>query len=275
MFVKYLPMLVCSVLLFLPGQVLAVDFDHEWHVEMLGEDDVCFNCHVPEAKSVKPDPATCEACHEKDFTETVNFKGLETHDVVWAMRHGPKAQKVTANCYTCHEMSDCLDCHQSGFADEMGEFSNNFINIHRSDFHVTHPIAARTDPQLCSQCHENQFCVECHNNFNNADLAILSHRRGFTDGTLGGQHAFFDETQCQGCHTDSVLPSHDWSIPHAREARKNLATCQSCHPEGDVCMQCHSATTGLRVNPHPHDWGGRMADRLENATAGRTCRKCH
>jgi hypothetical protein len=156
----------------------------------------------------------------------------------------------------------------------MGAFSNNMIHVHRSDFHVTHPIAARTDPQLCNSCHEPKFCSDCHNDFAPADLAILSHRRGWSDGTLGGAHAFFDDTQCQGCHINSVLPTHDWSNRHAREARKNLVTCQACHPEGDVCMTCHSAISGLRVNPHPSDWGS-IKDNINKASGGSTCRKCH
>jgi hypothetical protein len=71
-----------------------------------------------------------------------------------------------------------------------------------------------------------------------------------------------------------VLPTHEWYPNHAREARKNLATCQACHPEGDVCLTCHSARTGLRVNPHPRDWDD-IKDRLRDASDNRTCRKCH
>ena len=46
--------------------------------------------------------------------------------------------------------------------DEMGELGNAMVNVHRSDFHVTHPIAARSDPQRCSSCHEPGFCQDCH-----------------------------------------------------------------------------------------------------------------
>lgn len=275
MFVKYLPILCCSVLLFLPGPVLAVDFDHDAHVAILAKDVTCAKCHVADARDITPPPEICAECHDKDFMAAVTFKGLKTHDQVWSMRHGSKAAKVNADCNTCHATSDCLECHEAGRADEMGAFGNAFINIHRSDFAVTHPLAARTDQQLCKTCHEVKFCSDCHTTFNNNDLAVLSHRRGFTDGTLGGGHALFNENQCQGCHVNSVLPAHDWSNQHAREARKNLATCQVCHPEGDVCLKCHSATSGLQVNPHPADWSGRMSERIDRATGGKTCRKCH
>ena len=170
----------------------------------------------------------------------------------------------------------CLECHKAGFADEQGEFSNSLANVHRSDFHVSHPIAARTDPQLCTSCHENDYCVDCHNAFAPADLAVQSHRRGFRDGTLNPLHEGYSDFQCAGCHpSGSVLPSSSgWSHTHAREARKNLATCQACHPEGDICLRCHSARNGLMINPHPKDWGD-ISGTLRRASDARTCRKCH
>lgn len=251
----------------------AVEFDHAVHLEVEGA-TICAICHLEDADNIKPAGQVCQECHEQDFVTQVVFPGLKTHGQLWAMNHRPYAKNKTIDCQACHQQADCLDCHKAGFADEMGSFTNNMVNVHRSDFHVTHPIAARTDPQLCSSCHEPKFCSDCHNDFAPADLAILSHRRGWSNGTLGGAHAFFDETQCQGCHTDSVLPSHDWSNRHAREARKNLVTCQACHPEGDVCMTCHSAVSGLRVNPHPSDWDS-IKDNINKASGGSTCRKCH
>ena len=147
-------------------------------------------------------------------------------------------------------------------------------NVHRSDFLVTHPIASRSEPQRCSSCHETRFCSDCHARFSPEDLAISSHRRGFSDGTLGGAHAGFSDSQCATCHTNSVLPNHQWSAQHAREARKDLATCQACHADGETCLKCHSARSGLGANPHPANWK-EISQRLENASHGKTCRRCH
>lgn len=256
---------------------LAVTFDHEEHNEYI-EDSPCNTCHLPDAFSIVPAKDVCEECHDEDFARDVEYPSLQSHGPVWAFNHRVFARTSNTDCASCHQQDFCLECHKSGFADEQGSFSNNMINVHRSEFTVTHPIAARTDPQLCSSCHENNFCVKCHNSFNRNDLAFDSHRRGFTDGTLGGQHAFYDDSQCAGCHKDSngqtVLPSHNWTRNHAREARKNLATCQSCHPEGDICLQCHSARTGLMVNPHPGDWSD-ISSNLNKASGGKSCRKCH
>jgi len=164
----------------------------------------------------------------------------------------------------------------------MGDFGNALSNVHRSDFQVSHPIAARTDPQLCTSCHETRFCNECHEAFAPEDLAVASHRRGWLNGTFSGNHAAYVDNpfSCldptNGCHTpDSVVPSSTgWSSEHAREARKNLATCQACHPDGEVCLRCHSARSGLGANPHPADWND-ISGRLEKASGGRTCRRCH
>ena len=272
--------MISKVLFFAPLLVLlamparAVDFVHGDHL-VNPDTPTCATCHLPEATSIKPEPAVCLDCHEQSFVDEVSFPGLKTHGPVWAMEHRKSAKGKDPECSACHEQKFCLDCHKAESADQQGSFSNAMVNVHRSDFHVTHPIAARTNPQRCASCHESKFCSDCHNDFAPADLALLSHRRGFSN-LVGGltEHKNYTEDRCQECHVGSVLPAHEWSRSHAREARKNLSTCQACHPEGDVCMKCHSALSGLRVNPHPKDWDN-MKDRLSSASDGRTCRKCH
>jgi len=262
----------------LAGPAMAADFNHDEHLTYLDE-PLCATCHVAGAPAVVPEKGICQECHDEDFVAEVNLPGLKTHNPVWALNHGPAAKAGAIDCEACHQQVDCLECHASGFADQMGDFGNAMINVHRSEFHVTHPIAARTNPRLCATCHESRFCSDCHADFAPADLSVLSHRRGFTDGTLGGAHATFTPAQCAGCHTDpvtgqTVLPTHQWSSQHAREARKNLATCQACHPEGQVCLKCHSALSGLGVSPHPKNWND-FSGRLRDASGGRTCLKCH
>lgn len=251
----------------------AADFKHDAHLTMAG-DPPCVTCHTADAQGIQPDSKVCLECHDQAFVDGVNLPGLVTHGVTWSLTHRGAAVAKTIDCSACHEQDFCLDCHKAGRADEMGKLGNTMNNVHRSEFSVSHPIAARTNPQLCNKCHESKFCVECHDDFNRADLALESHRKGFTNGTLGGNHALFNDQQCQGCHTNSVLPSHQWTSSHAREARKNLATCQACHPDGDVCFKCHSAKSGLMANPHPSDWDD-IKNRLKRASDAKTCRKCH
>jgi hypothetical protein len=258
------------------GTASAVEFNHAEHLTYLDQDS-CATCHVEGAAEIVPAESVCLECHEQDFVAEVTLPGTKTHGPVWALNHRPFAKGNSYDCAACHQQADCLDCHKAGFADEQGDFSNNLINVHRGEFSVSHPIAARTDPQLCASCHEPEFCSECHARFAPADLAVDSHRRGWSDITVGVSqigHAQFDENSCQNCHPGSVLPSHEWSNRHAREARKNLATCQACHPQGDICLKCHSANSGLRVNPHPSGWDD-IKDRLDRASNGKTCRRCH
>ncbi len=275
--ILWIPILI----FFLGKPVFAVQFNHDEHQELLEDEPRCGYCHKADAKVIVPVEKVCLECHEKEFYDEVSFPGTKTHGPVWSLNHRAPAKSGAIDCSACHEQSYCLECHKAGFADEMGEIGNNMINVHRSEFHVSHPIAARTDPQLCSSCHENRFCVDCHARFAPEDLAIQSHRKGWSMIEVSGaSHEVFKNQLnnnpgvCNPCHPGSVLPAHDWSNAHAREARKNLATCQACHPEGDVCLTCHSARTGLGVNPHPKDWGD-MKDRLRDASDNRTCRKCH
>lgn len=251
--------------------VWAVNFDHATHVQN-PETPKCSACHVDDASSIRPATTICQGCHEEAFVKDVSLAGLKTHDARWSFEHRPSAVGGNIDCAACHEQDFCHECHKSGRADEMGQLGNAMLNVHRAEFRVTHPLAAKTDPQLCSGCHESKFCSDCHANFAPADIALLSHRRGWTN-VDGGVHDGVTSAQCFDCHDQSVIAEGDWSPVHAREARKNLATCQACHPDGDICVRCHSAN-GFGVNPHPSDWSS-MKDRLEKASNGRTCRKCH
>lgn len=264
--------IAATVLLVLPAAAGAADFDarfdHAAHLEASGAE--CSACHHEGDMDVVPAMERCGECHEKAFLEKVEIPVRVTHDSFWYVGHGPEARRAGRDCSVCHDDSACFDCHKAGFADEQGK-----INVHRSDFRVTHPIMARADQRSCSACHEAAFCVDCHDDFAPEELAFSSHRRSFSDiEATGTPHSLFTVDQCRICHADSVLPTHDWSGDHAREARRSLPTCQSCHPDGEVCLKCHSAREGLIVNPHPENWDD-IEDVLNGASGGRTCRRCH
>lgn len=280
---KRLWILMALTVLGAAAVVAAVPFDHSAHLEYVDND--CATCHREGAKSVSPDLEICAECHDQEFVDDVAFPSLKTHGPVWALNHRPYAKLSDFDCAVCHQQVDCLQCHKSRPADEFGEWGNNMINVHRSDFHITHPIAARTDQQLCASCHEAKFCSDCHNDFRLGRASGPSHRRTFDLGVASGvsAHANFEgitvdvTTNCDACHLSGSVAtdfSH-WAGDHKREARKNLASCQACHPGGDVCLRCHSDKGGSPgFNPHGSDWGDR-ADRLKDASNGKTCRKCH
>lgn len=219
--------------------------------------------------------AECTECHRES-------KVTPNHLVGWNQEHALKASKAGANCSACHDQAFCLDCHKGGgiTADlhlSQGRSLNYVPKSHRSDFREIHPILAMDSPRSCEKCHAPKFCQSCHDGFRPEELQFQSHRRQFSDlplSAVGPNHSIFTEAQCQTCHPNSVLPTHRWSQSHAREARRDLASCQACHADGDTCLKCHSARSGLRVNPHPDDWGS-ISGKLNKAAGQRTCVKCH
>lgn len=195
----------------------------------------------------KMEKKECNACHEASGV-TLNHSGT------WTKEHRLYAEKNPNNCKDCHEQSFCLDCHKGGGIDRDLHVSTSGVDYmpksHRTDFREIHPIKALADPRSCYRCHDaEKFCASCHNRFPKGTLSIKSHQM------LGpnGQKYTFAIGQ------------------HSMEARRNLTSCQSCHPDGDVCIQCHSSG---KTSPHPRGWS-KISGRLKSAGGQRTCLKCH
>jgi hypothetical protein len=217
----------------------------------------------------------CESCHNSDGEKS-------THGEFWVKEHRLYAAKPTNNCKDCHKQSYCLDCHKGGGIDRDLHVSTSGVDYmpmsHRTDFKELHPLKAQESPRSCNRCHDSvKFCAACHSKFSSNALRNESHRRQFRDIPLtavGPTHASFSPADCKNCHVSGILPHNQWAQGHAREARKSLSTCQTCHADGDVCMKCHSALTGLKINPHPRNWS-KISGRLKNASSNKTCLKCH
>lgn len=187
----------------------------------------------------------CNACHKGEGI-------APNHDGDWLVKHRLVAEKPGSNCNQCHDQSYCLDCHKGGGINanlkSEGSRRDYAPSSHRSDFLSLHPIKALDNPQSCYRCHESKQCSECHERFPRGSLRIKSHLM------LGLNSQKY-----------SPLSASD----HATEARRNLQSCASCHPDGDVCVQCHRSGG---VSPHPRSWkAGNWKDR----TKGTVCLKCH
>ncbi|MEK6655403.1 MAG: cytochrome C [Thermodesulfobacteriota bacterium] len=216
----------------------------------------------------------CNDCHQGQGI-------VPNHDAAWTKGHGLPATRGQSNCSDCHQQSFCLDCHTGGGIDANLSTRNyrrdTVPKSHRNDFLEIHPLKAKNSPQSCNRCHDQKYCTSCHSKFKGEDLQFRSHRRQFRDiplSSVGPNHAIFTEAQCRSCHPGGLLPSHRWAGDHAVEARRNLRACQTCHSEGDVCIKCHGARTGLKVNPHPRDWGS-VKDKFKSKGGGRSCLRCH
>jgi hypothetical protein len=200
--------------------------------------------HRPYRDAKAPD---CAECHKESGV-------APNHGGGWDKEHRIVAAGPNSNCYDCHDQGTCQDCHKGGGIEAKLSSSQWKRDIkpesHRSDWISMHPIQAQSNPQQCSRCHEPQFCSNCHGGLQRNALTLRSHAMS------GATQVYI-----------AAFPSE-----HADEARRNLASCQSCHPEGDVCLTCHSARSGLRINPHPRDFN---AGRIQSRSNNRSCRVCH
>jgi len=268
-------LVLTAVIVFVLGfgvAAYAKNFSHMLHKQQI-EQEECSACHKRDALSIVPEKQVCSNCHTQDELGKVELGKVETHGATWYKDHKHFArlrntENPQAQCNQCHKDDFCLDCHKGGFREEAEK-----ANVHRSDYLVTHPILAKRGPTTCASCHEDRFCNACHERFQRSTLRFESHTSSWSN--LGTPpHSTYSPTQCSLCHTADTLPSHDWSGRHAREARRNLQLCQSCHEDAQVCIKCHGASTGLRVNPHPKGWS-KIKGNYEKASDGATCKRCH
>ncbi len=186
----------------------------------------------------------CNECHKVEGV-------APNHGMDWLREHRTMASRTGQNCIQCHKQSFCLDCHSGGGIDASLEKDAAGLNYmpksHRSDFTSIHPIKAQDNPQSCKRCHDQKYCNDCHSRFPKGNMRIKSHM------SLGISQGYSPASASE----------------HATEARRNLQSCATCHPEGDVCVRCHSSG---KVRPHPKSWkSGNLKDR----TDGKVCRKCH
>ncbi|HEY1553914.1 MAG TPA: cytochrome c3 family protein [Kofleriaceae bacterium] len=222
----------------------------------------CLECHTNGA-----DERHCSDCHltklgglmETHFefgTLEPQQDGLgDTHGPGFLKDHVEPARAPGATCTACHDRSECIACHQ-GVVKPMDFHVGNYLLVHATE--------ARRGTPDCSACHRYEtFCVGCHE------------REGL--GTRG-LSAFDSNDPAKRFHPIG------WSSPqknlamnlHAQEARRNIASCSSCHREED-CLACHSAepSNAVQASPHPRNWRGSAQCRAQDRANRRMCLRCH
>ncbi|HEX2686735.1 MAG TPA: cytochrome c3 family protein [Kofleriaceae bacterium] len=219
----------------------------------------CLRCHTRGTEE-----RHCTDCHlarlggliETQFahgTLVPSHDGLgDSHGPGFKDHHTQEARQVGATCLVCHDRSECVACHQ-GVVKPMDFHAGNYL--------LTHAVEARRGKPDCSACHRVQsFCVGCHE------------REGI--GARG-------DTPYRSNDPDRAFHPPGWASGggglnlHAREARRNITSCASCHRESD-CLSCHSAQPGtLHASPHPAGWRGSARCKALDRGNRRMCLRCH
>jgi len=238
------------------GDLRTVDLATAQHLPTMAS---CLRCHTDGSE-----PRHCADCHlaklggliETQFelgSLVPRHDGLgDAHGADFKTHHTQEARQNGATCSACHDQSECIACHQ-GVVKPMDFHPGNYV--------LTHAVDARRGKPDCSACHRYQsFCVGCHEREGIG-------RRGDT------QFAPIDPARNfhpAGWATMGIGPNL-----HAGEARRNIASCASCHREED-CLTCHSAQPGsLRASPHPAGWRGSARCKALDRGNRRMCLRCH
>ena len=266
------------------------------HKEHLGRGTECVTCHVgvdameQAAGDHVPTMATCNTCHddaqasnacERCHTNLAALRPAEHNRVDFIKEHKKVAQRMDANCASCHTESSCADCHNGSdllkvnvpgtdltgergprtFAISRGQ-GMRLTKVHDLNFRFTHGLSAKGKSMECQTCHDSQeFCSTCHlagGNVNQASFRPAGHGvAGFVTfgvGSGGGEHA--------------------------RLAKRDIESCASCHdPEAadPTCVTCHVDPDGIKgtqAKTHPR---GFMADEHGDwhVDPGANCYVCH
>jgi hypothetical protein len=205
---------------------------------------VCFKCHG-QAQEMR----TCGDCHTDITQEGVMPASHLAHDGDFLREHGTRAASSGDLCETCHTQAFCGGCHgqTAPVLPAERQLGDPFAaSVHRGGFAARHALEARADAATCTTCHQPARCLDCHQK---KGLAGADRRSPHPPGWVG-------------VGSGSNL--------HGREARRDPATCASCHGGAgeQLCVQCH-AVGGVGGNPHPPGFSSRVP------MGALPCRLCH
>lgn len=180
--------------------------------------------------------AECAECHQGSDVAS-------NHDAFFARDHRVLAQKQSNFCNDCHQQSFCSDCHEGGGVDRTLQRSGSrrgetMPTGHEPGFLATHQLKASSDPRSCTRCHDSgRFCNDCH------DRAF---GRNGTSGTSTDALRSVGVRQHAPVFAGPGVPDPSWVSEHRTRARRELKTCQACHPSKQDCSNfaCHPGLGG-------------------------------
>ena len=105
--------------------------------EAWGRQQDCASCHNPEA--------FCRTCHVSAGLASQGglSSAYHTRQPVWLLQHGQAARQGLESCTSCHQQSDCLQCHS-----QLGAFR---VNPHGPGFDARR--AQERNAAACQLCH--------------------------------------------------------------------------------------------------------------------------
>ena len=148
----------------------------------------------------------------------IPFPRPESHEAGWLKYHGDfsgvdwnKPGRPGSACLTCHEKSDCIQCHN---VSPPGDHNNTWRTL-------SHGFAASGDRERCLNCHRQDYCIRCHN-----ETAPRSHKGNWEANHCSSCHFVLDSAFGNGCAVCHKKALH-LSAPH------------TINPKVD-CLECHS-----------------------------------
>jgi predicted CXXCH cytochrome family protein len=270
---------------------------------------ICLGCHAPQAEGHLEAQGQCQTCHvpvvESRLSEDAirTFPHPASHDAGrFEITHGPGALASPSDCAVCHDRTGCFTCHA-----ERSHLQEAILQIplprdggprgvplperkvppfHEGNFSVAHAAAASAKQPDCAVCHSESTCNSCHEGQNAPAFHpvnfLASHGPEAYGRVSDCSSCHNPEAFCRTCHLGLGLDAGDgiggayhndqtlWILSHAPAARQDLESCVSCHQQTD-CLRCHSAQSGLGINPHGPDFdGSRISDRNKAM-----CTLCH
>jgi hypothetical protein len=208
--------------------------------------DYCARCHVnpydnPVIQALSSDPEVAEYVAGKEWPAP------PTHTPFYLEDHKAPGAAATSNCQVCHVIEQqCQSCHLGSETLERPRSKTDVDLFHPLNFMQQHSTAAWNQETECATCHNPEvFCRDCHTNL------------GYASGAF---------RTTSGFHNGSVR----FRFGHGQAARQGLESCATCHAQQD-CLQCHSAISGRRINPHGP---GFDAEKLRSKNEG-LCLLCH
>ena len=266
--------------------------------------EFCASCHVnaasvPLIRSMPTDPRVAELARAR---RPVYPEPASHRDAAWSAAHGNLARAGIAACANCHARESCFTCHLEPSRVEVAaqlprraRGGAQGVNLagHRPPDHVAgfaaeHRTAAGAGDQRCSRCHAPRFCATCH------DGAASPRFHGVNFVERHSQAVYTQEAECASCHQVQAFcvschrqtgrsqpgaprsaPYHDrtatgtWLFGHGAVARRSIEACAACHAQ-QFCLQCHSASSGWRINPHGPGFNADLGSKNPAM-----CRTCH